>query len=310
MRHCVPVLLILGSAGGLVEAAETTAAKILVFTRSQGYEHSMVKVAGGKPAQIETELAALGLTNNFTITVTKDGGEFTAEKLKAYDLFFFYTTGDLTKAGGDNKPPMSPEGKQALLDAIAGGKGFVGVHSASDSFHSPSGAHSYDLNANPDPYVKMLGGEFIVHGSQQAPKIITVDRAFPGMNGVGDSFSFKEEWYSLKQFAPDIHVLQVLDTEGMKEHMYQRAPYPITWIRPHGKGRVFYTAMGHREDVWTNTIFRATLTGGIDYALGRITVDDKPNLAVVAPKADILPPAPPPKPPKPAKPTPPVTPAQ
>jgi type 1 glutamine amidotransferase len=296
--HLIPALLIVGSIVGAAQAAETTPAKVLVFTRSQGFEHSMVKVVGGKPAQVETELAALGLSHDFTITVTKDGGEFTADKLKAYDLFFFYTTGDLTKEGGDHRPPMTPAGKQALLDAIAGGKGFVGVHSASDTFHSPSGAHSFEVNADPDPYVKMLGGEFIVHGAQQAPKITTVDHAFPGMNAVGDSFSFQEEWYSLKQFAPDLHVIQVLDTAGMRGNMYQRGPYPITWIHPYGKGRVFYTAMGHREDVWTNTIFRATLTGGIDYALGRSKVDDRPNLAAVVPTYAELPPA---KPAKPAK---------
>jgi hypothetical protein len=276
--------------GGAAGAADQPA-KVLVFTRSQGFEHSMVKAKPDKPAQIQTELTELGAKHNFTITVTKDGGEFTPEKLKAYDLYFFYTTGDLTKAGGDGNPPMSPEGKQALFDAIKGGKGFVGTHSASDTFHSASGAHSYKVDPEVDPYITMLGAEFIMHGAQQKTKVITVDPTFPVLADQKDGYEMLEEWYSLKQFQKDLHVLQVLDMTGMKGNLYQRGNYPVTWIHPYGKGRVFYTAMGHREDVWTNPIFREILAAGIDYALGRTKVDDSPNLEKVAPKyADMPPP--------------------
>ena len=62
----------------------------------------------------------------------------------------------------------------------------------------------------------------------------------------------------------------VEETGDMKGNMYQRAPYPETWIHNYGKGRVFYTSLGHREDVWTNPAFQGLLTGGIDFALGRV----------------------------------------
>jgi type 1 glutamine amidotransferase len=65
----------------------------------------------------------------------------------------------------------------------------------------------------------------------------------------------------------------------------------------HGKGRVFYTSMGHREDVWTNPLYQTLLMGGLNWALGRVDADITPNLAQVTPEAMVLPPyvAPPPQ---------------
>jgi type 1 glutamine amidotransferase len=77
----------------------------------------------------------------------------------------------------------------------------------------------------------------------------------------------------------------------MKNNMYQRPPYPATWARMHGKGRVFYTSMGHREDIWTNPVFQEVLTGGINWAVGNVKADVKPNIDKVTPKANELPPS-------------------
>lgn len=71
---------------------------------------------------------------------------------------------------------------------------------------------------------------------------------------------------------------------------YQRPPYPSTWAHLYGKGRVFYTSMGHREDVWMSPLFQEILFGGIDWALGRVDADNTPNLTQVAPRAGELPP--------------------
>ena len=67
--------------------------------------------------------------------------------------------------------------------------------------------------------------------------------------------------------------------------MYQRPPYPNTWARMEGKGRVWYTALGHREDVWTNPVFQQILVGGVKWALGEVSADVTPNLKTVAPGA-------------------------
>ena len=115
-----------------------------------------------------------------------------------------------------------------------------------------------------------------------------VDASFPGLKGVQD-FELMEEWYALKNFAPDIHVLLVQDTKGMKGPDYQRPNFPATWARMHHKGRVFYTSMGHRDDVWKNPLFQQILLGGLAWAVGNVEAELTPNLQAAAPRASELP---------------------
>jgi type 1 glutamine amidotransferase len=274
--------------------------KILFFSKSSGFEHPMIKEENGQPSAAQKILSELGRKNNLEFTFTKDGSVFTPENIAKYDAFFFYTTGDLTETGSDKNPPMSPAGKDALLEAIHNGKGFIGTHSATDTFHSPggkdSGAARWKLDGeDADPYVKMIGAEFIIHGSQQPAHQIVADKKFPGMSAVPDDFGPNEEWYSLKDFQPNLHVLLVQDTSTMKrdgnnKNAYDRPNYPSTWARKYGEGRVFYTSMGHRDDIWTNPVFQSVLVGGMNWAVGNVKADVTPNLTKVAPEANVLPP--------------------
>src|SRR6266542_3430647 len=117
----------------------------------------------------------------------------------------FFTTGDLTTVGTDKNPPMSAQGKQSLLDAIHGGLGSVGIHAASDTFHTQPDPedHSNRYTAHgeqSDPYLRMLGGEFITHVSTprlQNASIIINDPKFPGLEGVASPVTLNVEWYSL-----------------------------------------------------------------------------------------------------------------
>jgi type 1 glutamine amidotransferase len=277
--------------------------RILFFSKSSGFEHDMIKEKDGQPGEAQKILTELGKKNNLEFTFTKDGGVFTPENIARYDAFFFYTTGDLTESGKDKNPPMSKEGKAALLEAIRDGKGFIGTHSAADTFHSPGGAKDraparWLLDGdNADPYIKMIGAEFIIHGNQQAARQIVADKKFPGMSAVPDDFGPMEEWYSLKNFQTNLHVLLLQDTATMSTATnndrvaYERPNYPSTWARSYGKGRVFYTSMGHRLDVWTSPVFQSVLLGGINWAVGNVEADVTPNLDQAAPKANVLPPA-------------------
>jgi type 1 glutamine amidotransferase len=261
--------------------------KLLLFTKSSGFEHSVIKRQDGSLGHAERILSDLGKKHGFEVTATKDGRVFD-EDLGPYDAFFFYTSGDLTKPGTDKQPPMSEKGKQALLDAVAGGKGFAGSHCASDSFHTPGSR--FENQEKKDPYIAMLGGEFIRHGPQQKARMRVVSPRFPGLEGAGEGFVLHEEWYSLKNFAPDLHVILVNETEGMQGKDYQRPPFPATWARRHGKGRVFYTSMGHREDVWENAIFQEILLGGLAWVFGDAEAEVTPNLLEVTPEASRMPP--------------------
>jgi type 1 glutamine amidotransferase len=250
------------------DAAPLPPRKVLFFTKSSGYQHSVIdRHATDEPAYAERILVGLGQQHGLDVTASKDGGLFTPERLATFDAFVFYTTGDLTQPGTDKQPPMPADGKAALLAAIAGGKGFVGIHSASDTFHGHGGAI--------DPYLAMLGGEFVPHGKQQKATQHVVDAKFPG--GPSADFALFEEWYPFVHLAPDLHVILMQETQGMQGVMYQRPPYPSTWARQHGKGRVFYTSMGHREDVWTDDTFASLLMGGLAWAVGTVEAEVAPN---------------------------------
>ncbi len=277
----------------ILAAALTAAAapkKILYFTKSSGFEHSVISWKDGQPSYSEKILLELGAKNGWEFTFSKDGSKFSPEYLAQFDAVFFYTTGDLCSEGTDKNPPMSPAGKQALFDYVRAGKGFVGTHAATDTFHtaneSKKGPDRYaNHGKDADPYACFIGGEFIIHGAQQVATNTVIDPKFPGFEKAGASFAFNEEWYSLKDFSPDIHVLTVIDAPHMKGAMYERPAYPTTWARNEGKGRVWFTAMGHREDMWTNPVFQEILVGGIKWALGEVSADVPANLKAVAPGA-------------------------
>src|SRR5665213_1417460 len=123
--------------------------KILFFTRSAGYQHSAI--TRKKPDELsfaETWTTDFGKQHNFEVTCTKDGGVFTEEGLAPYDVIMFYTTGVLDGPADSRAPtnhkPLPPGGKELFLESIAAGKGFVGVHSSTDTFHRPKGDNSVD----------------------------------------------------------------------------------------------------------------------------------------------------------------------
>ena len=124
--------------------------------------------------------------------------------------------------------------------------------------------------------------------------MICTDPKFPGAAAAGEGFDMLEEWYSFKDYRDDLHVILVSETKDMKktggDSVYNRPPYPATWARKHGDGRVFYTSMGHREDVWTNDTFKSMLEGGLKWALKEVDADVTPNVEKVAPGYKVIPP--------------------
>lgn len=262
--------------------------RILMYTRSVGFQHSVVTRKGRELSLAERLVTELGKKHNIEVVCEKDGRVFESAEFPKFDGFLFETQGNLlSEKCRDGSPPMSHSGKKALLDAVAGGKGFVGCHCASDTFHSRGNRGQNQPRDRVDPYIAMLGGEFIVHGAQQKAWMRVVDADFPGIKGQKD-FEKHEEWYALKNFAPDLHVILVQDTEGMKNAMYQRPKYPATWARKHHKGRVFYTSMGHREDVWQSAVMQKLLAGALAWTLGRVEAEVPPNLKKVASQASVL----------------------
>ena len=267
------------SAPGAEKSSSPRKPKVLYFTRSVGFEHSVVKTWPDGQSFSDKILQKLGQQHGFDLLSTKDGRVFDGD-LEQFDLFCFYHCNDPTAPDSiDKAPPMTQEGMKKLLAAVEAGKPVVGLHSACYMGPRKPGQPLH-------PFLAMLGGEFISHGEQQKSTLRVVSPKFPGMAGLPEKMTMIEEWYALHCFAPDLHVILVQETEGMKGPMYQRPPFPATWARMHGKGRVFYTSLGHREDVWESKEFQSILIGGILWALGRAEADICPNLRTVAPQAE------------------------
>ncbi len=253
--------------------------KVLFFTKSSGFPHPVITRLGDKTSFADKILIEIGKEHGFEVVASKDGGMFEPDQIGQWDAFVFMTTGDLTKKGTDQQPPMTEAGLKGFLDAIDAGKGFVGMHCATDTF----GNHR--KQGGTDPYIKMIGGHFSGHGPQQVAKIEIADPKFPGVKGFGTgSFELNDEWYGQMFLADDLHVILTQVTNGMNGKDYERGNYPETWARLQGKGRVFYTSMGHREDVWQNPKFQDLLLGALAWTTGQIDADVTPNIGTVTPE--------------------------
>ncbi len=277
-----------GVAGRSFGAGKGSPKKVLFFTKSSGFQHSIITRKGCSLGLAERILTDVGKEHGFEVYASKDGRLFDPDQIGQWDAFAFVTTGDLTTMGDHyDGPPMSKDGKKALLDAIRGGKGFIGMHCADDTFHS---AGKRDRQSETlDPYIEMIGGEFIVHGAQQKAKMIVADPHFPGAEPYGPSFELLDEWYAHKNLADDLHVIIAHDTKEMKGKMYERPSFPSTWARMYGKGRVFYTSMGHREEVWESPNYQGFVIAALSWVTGKVDASVEPNIGQVCPECKTLP---------------------
>ena len=220
---------------------------VLYFTLSAGYRHQVIPLSQAIVEQLGTDSGA------FDVTATEDTSVFTAENLERYAAVIFYTSGEL---------PMSGVQKAALLDFVRTGGGFLGVHSASDTFYTW-----------PD-YLDLVGGYFNNHPWHQAVTIEVVDPSNPVVAFLGNSLQIEDEIYQISDFDyRGSHVLLRLDqssvdlsASGVHQRFYG---WPLAWTRLYGKGRVFYTALGHKAEVWRDSRYQRILTNAILWAMRR-----------------------------------------
>lgn len=222
---------------------------VLYFTRSAGYRHEVIPLSQAILEQLGRNSGA------FDVTATEDTSVFTLKNLGRYAAVIFYTTGEL---------PMSRVQKGALLDFVRSGRGFLGVHSATDTFYTW-----------PD-YLDLVGGYFNDHPWHQAVTIEVVDPGDPLVAFLGNSLQIEDEIYQISDFDyRGSHVLLRLDqssvdlsTSGVHQRFYG---WPLTWTRLYGQGRVFYTALGHEAAVWRDPRYQRLLTNAILWAMRRLS---------------------------------------
>lgn len=244
----VKSLLVLTVALGIASTALAEPKKLLVVTVTKGFRHSSIPTAEKILAQLADRSEALTLDFVRDSEGDQDDKELkektTLENLKKYDgVIFANTTGDL--------PLADPEG---FLEWLRQGKAFIGMHSATDTFHGYP------------PFIDMIGGEFRTHGAQVEINAINQDPDHPACKHLTPVWTIYDEIYIFKNFHRNrVHGLLTLD-----RHPNEKTPgdYPVAWCKPFGEGRVFYTSLGHREDVWENPVYQQHIIGGIKWALG------------------------------------------
>ena len=268
-----------------LNAQEVKPAKVLHFTRSQGFEHGPAKLLDDGTTHSGRGLKDYFADKNIELVETQDGGLFDGD-LAQYDAFIFYTSGNLLDARGsknDQAKPMTADGLRKMIDAIRAGKGFVGIHAATDT-------HCGLLEEGVDIYTKLVGARFTGHGPQQFATLTIVEpTAFSFLKESGKRITTWDEWYAMNQFNKDMHVILIQETKGMEGKDYERPQFPLSWLRQEGKGRVAYSSFGHDNRYFQNVENVRRIGELVEWSIGRFDADTTPNIDKVTPGAGQMP---------------------
>jgi type 1 glutamine amidotransferase len=178
-----------------------------------------------------------------------------ARNLDYYDAVLFYTNGETN---------MSAAQKQDLLDFIAkDGKGFIGIHTAAAT------AYSWP------EYGEMIGGFFDNHPWNIADAKVIVERPeFPAMKALKTGMTLKDEHYQMlpsPYSREKVDVLARIDPDSVDltaPTVHRRDnDFPIAWIKPYGKGRVFYSGLGHTDAAWDDPRLQTMFVEAIKWAI-------------------------------------------
>ncbi len=256
-------LMLLSAAGGSL-AAPPPRKQLLAIGEEKGYRHESVTHALATIERIGRETGLWDTTiRTDTEPLTKKKLEYNAKNLNNFDAVLFYTGGDLE---------MDDQQKKDFISFIHDdGKGFIGIHSAAITFtHWPE-------------YGDMIGGYYDEHpwGTFNAP-IIVEDPAFPGMRQFPPAFYLLDEIYQVKDFSREkCRVLMRLDASklDLKNPRVHRTDkdFAVTWAKMYGKGRVYYSTLGHQMEDWDRPDIQKMYTEAIRWSMGLEDADITPR---------------------------------
>jgi type 1 glutamine amidotransferase len=240
--------------------------RVLVFYRTQGYVHAAVPYAN-------EALKLLGeVTGAYQAEFSDDVALLSPAALARFDAIVLNNATHLS---------LSPNERAALLAFVRGGEGLVGIHAASDSFYTwPEGQ-------------ALIGGIFNSHPwTAQDTVAVKLDDPHSPLTAAfgGHGFWVKDEIYQIDgpYSRERVHVLMSLDMARQEnarpadQIVRDDGDFPIAWIRSEGKGRVFYTSLGHNPEIYRTPELLQHYLDGIQFALGDLTAD-------VTPSADLKP---------------------
>lgn len=237
--------------------------RLLCIGASKGFQHDSISYAMATLWKLGNQT---GLWETYMRTdtqlITKKKLTANAKNLDYFDAVYFYTTGELD---------MDDEQKAALLSFVHDdGKGFIGGHSATDTFY------------NWPEYGDLVGGYFNDHPWHQQVRLNVEDRTFPAMRQFGPTIALTDEIYQLKNFSRDkVRVLLTLDTSTVditspRVHRTD-GDFALAWVRNYGKGRVFSSPLGHEEQIYDRPDMQTMYVEAVKWVMGLTDGDATPR---------------------------------
>ena len=230
---------------------------LLVISQTKGWEHDSIPDAMVAIYNMghESALWDVTLRTDTELLTKKNLGDRNAKNLDYFDaLIFVSTTGEMD---------LDDSQKKDILSFIKeDGKGFVGIHAA------------LDTNYKWPEYVEMIGGWFDQHpwSTFMAP-IVNEDPNFPAVRHFPKAFVKYDEIYQAKEWSRDkVNVLLSLDPKKLnydnpRVHRTDH-DFAVAWNKMYGKGRVFYSSLGHTQEAWTDPEIRKMYFEAIKWVLG------------------------------------------
>jgi hypothetical protein len=208
-----------------------------MITATAGFRHDSIP---------DARAAISSLGGGIQVTATEDLGTLTGAGLENFAVVFFaLTSGELA---------LTPDQKTAILNFVANGGGFLGAHSATDTL--------YDW----PEYGALIGAYFREHPWTQPGAVVVEDASHPANAGVESRVTLNEEFYTFRESPrPRALVLLRLDPASVGAS----GDYPLAWARMHGRGRVYYNALGHFGETWRNAQVQRQWRNAILWAAGR-----------------------------------------
>ena len=251
MKALYRFLLPAVSAAAMLLGAQAAEAKgnprVLIYSGSTGYRHASIEPA-------VAAIKSLCVRQHLDCTASEDPNAFSDASLRTLNAIVFVS---------DSSDPKKPESewlvgdrRTALQSFVHRGGGIVGIHAAADSHY------------NWPWYGKMFGAHFLRHPQGTPTGVATVvDRTHEATKGLPATATRADEWYYFDDYDPTSHVLITVDPATIGQD--DANPNPVSWVREFEGGRVFYTAMGHTPETYSEPFFLKHLAGGLNWVLRR-----------------------------------------
>jgi uncharacterized protein (TIGR03437 family) len=234
-------------------AASAQPKRVLYLTHSAGFRHDSIITSIGVMRSLSPDA--------LEVTQTENLAAISAEGLRNFDAVFFFTSGELA---------LSSDQKSALLDFVRSGKGFGGVHSATDTLYTWPEYH------------ELIGATFDGHPWAQRIRIDIEEPTHPLVSHLAPGFEIADEIYQHRDFSRSrVRVLMTLDTTSVDMNLpginRTDLDFALAWAQTYGQGRSFYTALGHVDETWLDPRFQQMLRNALLWLTGQIEAPAAPR---------------------------------